>query len=58
MCRSTSSEREAASSTTIDTEPRGVTTSFTKNAASDIIGPQPASYQPTEPSAKRTWKWP
>ena len=36
---------------TIDTQPFGPITSFTKNAVSDIIGPQPASYQPTEPSS-------
>ena len=39
---------------TIDTEPFGPITSFTKNAVSLIIGPQPASYQPTEPSSKAT----
>ena len=54
---STSAEA-APSSITIDTEPRGPMTSFTKNAVSEIIGPQPASYQPTEPSAKSTWRWP
>ena len=32
----------------------GPTTSFTKNATSLIIGPQPASYQPTEPSSNST----
>ena len=42
----------------IETAPFGETTSFTKKAVSDIIGPQPASYQPSEPSAKSTWKWP
>ena len=39
---------------TIDTEPFGPITSFTKKAVSLIIGPQPASYQPTEPSSKAT----
>jgi hypothetical protein len=38
--------------------PFGDITSFTKNAVSDIIGPQPASYQPTEPSSNSTCKWP
>ena len=42
----------AVSAMTIDTEPFGPTTSFTKKAVSLIIGPQPASYQPTEPSSK------
>jgi hypothetical protein len=46
------------SSTTIDTLPLGLITSFTKNAASDTIGPQPASYQPTEPSSNSIWKCP
>ena len=46
------------SASTIDTEPFGPITSFTKNAVSLIIGPQPASYQPTDPSSKVTWKWP
>ena len=54
---SMSSER-ALSGMRIETAPFGLTTSFTKKAVSDIIGPQPASYQPTEPSAKSTWKWP
>ena len=40
----------------MDTAPFGLTTSFTKKAVSDIIGPQPASYQPTEPSLNSTWK--
>ena len=39
---------------TNDTAPVGPMTSFTKNAVSLIIGPQPASYQPTEPSSKVT----
>ena len=43
---------------TIDTQPFGPTTSFTKNATSLIIGPQPASYQPTDPSSNVTWSWP
>ncbi len=46
----------APSSATIETAPRGPITSFTKNAVSEIIGPQPASYQPTDPSAKSTWR--
>ena len=54
---SMSSER-AVSGMRIETAPFGETTSFTKKAVSDIIGPQPASYQPSEPSAKSTWKWP
>ena len=54
---SMSSER-AVSGMRIETAPFGQTTSFTKKAVSDIIGPQPASYQPSEPSAKSTWKWP
>ena len=37
---------------TIETQPFGPITSFTKKAVSLIIGPQPASYQPTEPSSK------
>jgi hypothetical protein len=57
VCVSMSSER-ASSAMRIETAPFGETTSFTKKAVSDIIGPQPASYQPTEPSAKSTWKWP
>ena len=40
----------------VDRQPAGEITSFTKKAASEIIGPQPASYQPTEPSAKVTSK--
>ena len=43
---------------TMLTHPFGPTTSFTKNAVSLIIGPQPASYQPTDPSAKTTCSWP
>ena len=54
---SRSAER-APSSMTIDTDPLGLMTSFTKKAVSEIIGPQPASYQPTDPSAKRTWRCP
>ena len=46
------------SAMTIETEPFGPITSFTKNAVSLIIGPQPASYQPTEPSSKATWRTP
>ena len=34
---------------TMLTHPFGPTTSFTKNAVSLIIGPQPASYQPDRP---------
>ena len=41
-------------SLTIDTQPFGPMTSFTKKATSLIIGPQPASYQPTDPSSKVT----
>ena len=44
--------------TTIETQPLGPQTSFTNQATSDIIGPQPASYQPTEPSANATCRWP
>jgi len=40
------------------TQPLGPITSFTKKATSLIIGPQPASYQPTEPSANATWSCP
>ena len=57
MWVSMSSER-ALSGIRIETAPFGLTTSFTKNAVSDIIGPQPASYQPRVPSANSTWKWP
>ena len=39
---------------TIETEPFGPMTSFTKKAVSLIIGPQPASYQPTDLSSKVT----
>jgi hypothetical protein len=42
----------------IETAPLGDTTSFTKKAVSDIIGPQPASYHPRLPSSNSTWKWP
>ena len=45
-------------SLTIDTQPFGPMTSFTKNATSLIIGPQPASYQPTDPSSNVTCSWP
>ena len=58
---SMSSELAAAASfgsLTIETQPFGPITSFTKKATSLIIGPQPASYQPTEPSSKVTWSWP
>ena len=48
----------APSSMTIETHPPGEMTSFTKKAVSDIIGPQPASYQPTEPSSNSTCRWP
>ena len=48
----------AFSAITIDTEPFGPMTSFTKKAVSLIIGPQPASYQPTEPSSKPTCSTP
>ena len=48
----------APSSMTIETQPFGDITSFTKKAVSDIIGPQPASYQPTEPSSNSTCRWP
>ena len=57
MWVSMSSER-AVSGMRMETAPLGETTSFTKKAVSEIIGPQAASYQPSEPSAKRTWKWP
>ena len=40
------------------TQPRGPITSFTKEAVSLIIGPLPASYQPTEPSAQLTCRQP
>ena len=43
---------------TIETEPFGPTTSFTKNAVSLIIGPHPHSYQPTDPSSNVTCSWP
>ena len=58
---SMSSEAAAAASfgsLTIDTQPFGPMTSFTKNATSLIIGPQPASYQPTDPSSNVTCSWP
>ena len=61
MWLSTSSEPVAElspGSLTMETEPFGPITSFTKNAVSLIIGPQPASYQPTEPSSNATWSWP
>ena len=66
VCRSMSAESETSSSWslpsewpgTIETAPLGPTTSFTKKATSLIIGPQPASYQPTEPSSKVTCRWP
>ena len=45
-------------SMTIETQPLGEITSFTKKAVSEIIGPQPASYQPTEPSSNSTCRWP
>jgi hypothetical protein len=48
----------AVSAITIETEPFGPITSFTKKAVSLIIGPQPASYQPTEPSSKITCSMP
>ena len=48
----------APSFMTIETQPLGEMTSFTKKAVSDIIGPQPASYQPTEPSSNSTCRWP
>ena len=48
----------AASLATIDTQPFGPIMSFTKKAVSLIIGPQPASYQPTEPSSKAMCRWP
>ena len=44
----------AFGSLTIDTAPFGPMTSFTKKATSLIIGPQPASYQPTDPSSNAT----
>ena len=44
--------------TDFETDPFGDITSFTKNAVSEIIGPQAASYQPTEPSSKVTCRWP
>ena len=43
---------------TIETQPFGDITSFTKKAVSEIIGPQAASYQPTEPSSNSTCRWP
>ena len=43
---------------TIETEPFGPITSFTKNAVSLIIGPHPASYHPTEPSSNATCSMP
>ena len=48
----------AVSAMTIETEPFGPITSFTKKAVSLIIGPQPASYQPTEPSSNCTCSMP
>ena len=48
----------APSFMTMETQPLGVITSFTKNAVSEIIGPQAASYQPTEPSSNVTCRWP
>ena len=56
MCVSMSADPDSAS-IAIDTDPFGEITSFTKNAVSLIMGPQPASYQPTEPSAKITCRW-
>ena len=50
--------RAAVSLATIDTQPFGPIMSFTKKAVSLIIGPQPASYQPTEPSSKTMCRWP
>ena len=43
---------------TIETQPLGPTTSFTKKATSLIIGPHPAPYHPTDPSSNVTWSWP
>ena len=59
-CESTSADIPAAAAdfATMLTQPFGPTTSFTKNAVSLIIGPQPASYQPIEPSANVTCKCP
>ncbi|MNL76380.1 hypothetical protein D3C87_2023390 [compost metagenome] len=57
MCVSISSDF-AFGSMTIETAPFGDMTSFTKKAVSEIIGPQPASYQPAEPSSKITCRWP
>jgi hypothetical protein len=57
VCVSMSSDF-APSSMTIDTQPFGEITSFTKKAVSEIIGPQPASYQPTESSSNSTCRWP
>ncbi len=42
-----------ASADTMLTAPLGLMMSFTKYAVSLIIGPHPASYQPTDPSSKR-----
>ena len=50
--------RRLFGSFTIETQPFGPITSFTKNATSLIIGPQPASYQPTDPSSNVTCRWP
>ena len=47
-----------AASATMLTLPLGPMTSFTKNAVSLIIGPQPASYQPIDPSSNVTCRWP
>ncbi len=55
--RSMSSAR-AATFAVMLTAPFGPTTSFTKNASSDIIGPHPASYHPTEPSSNVTCRCP
>jgi hypothetical protein len=48
------SDDPALSASVIETAPFGLMMSFTKNAVSDIIGPHPASYQPTEPSSNTT----
>ena len=53
-----SSMFDPCSAMTMLTQPFGPTTSFTKKATSLIIGPQPASYQPTDPSSNSTCRWP
>ena len=50
--------RARCSPATIETQPLGPIMSLTKNAVSLIIGPQPASYQPTDPSSNTMCRWP